>query len=268
MAPSGQGWMVMSATDGRCARAVRRGVTVFLLAVSGFCTVPAGAAPPVCEIVIGSCHRPPLSNAAGTGIVDRLAIEAFRRIGLAACIEAMTCERSLRNADSGMTDGDLLRVPDAIASGSPNLVAVPEALYTPLMNAFTSDPALRVDGLDDLAPLRVGHILGWKVLEERLHAAAILRVRGPEELFPLLSSNKVDLVIYERLTGLQLIKDKALHDIRVIDPPLLAFPQHLVLNRRHQHLAAPLAAAIRALKADGTYAAAFRAAGYSVPEGK
>jgi len=226
---------------------------------------PLHAAEPACRIVIGSCHRPPLSTATGAGIIDRVAIEAFRRVGVSACIEALPCERSLLNADMGVTDGDILRVPGVVTGKYPNLLVVPEVLYALPISGFYSRPALQVKGLGDLAKLRVGYVLGWKILDEQVRAAEILRVRGPDELFPLLLEDKADIVIYERITGLHMLKEQGLTGIRALDPVLLHTPQHLVLHRRHQHLAEPLAAAIRAIKADGSYAAAFRQAGYPVP---
>lgn len=239
-----------------------------VLAVAGLASLPARAAESDCQIVIGSCHRPPLSNATGTGILDRLVIEMFRRVGLAACIEPQTCERSVRNADSGVIDGDVLRIPAMIPQHFPNLVAVPEVLYALPMSGFTTRADLRVRDFGDLAPLRVGYILGWKILEDQVRAAGTLRVRGPEELFPLLAQEKADLVIYERITGLHLAREMGLADVRALDPPLLVSQQHLMLHRRHQHLVEPLAAALRALKADGTYAAIFKAVGYPVPPAK
>lgn len=238
------------------------------LVAAALLVAPACASPPSCQIVIGSCHQPPLSNATGTGILDRLVVEAFRRVGRAACIEPLTCERSLRNADNGATDGDLLRIPSAVAASAPNLVAVPEPLYRVVMYGFALDPGLRIGGLDDLTRLRVGYILGWKILEDRVRAADTLRVRGPEELFALLPGNKADLVIYERLTGIQLTRDMNLTGVRLLEPPLVNTPQHLMLNGRHRQLVEPLAAALRAMKTEGAYAAAFGAAGYQPPEMK
>jgi polar amino acid transport system substrate-binding protein len=93
-------------------------------------------------------------------------------------------------------------------------------------------------------------------------------VRDTNELFTLLPANKVDLVIYERLTGQQQAKEMGLAGLLTLEPPLLLTPQHLMLNRRHQQLLEPLAAALRAIKADGTYAANFKAAGQPTPETK
>ncbi|MBI4996084.1 MAG: transporter substrate-binding domain-containing protein [Rhodocyclales bacterium] len=226
------------------------------------------AADPACRIVIGSCQSAPLSTPEGTGILDQVAIEAFRRIGYKACIESQPCERSLRNADAGATDGDLLRVAAAVLPKAPNLLAVPEVIYVLPSSAFTARPDLQVRGFDDLLPLRVGVVLGWKRLEEQVRATEVLRVRGPEELFALLVDDKADIVIYERSAGLHLLKELNRNDIRVIDPPLVVVPTHMVLNRKHQALLGPLAAALRAMKADGSYAAGFRDAGVALPEAK
>jgi polar amino acid transport system substrate-binding protein len=228
----------------------------------------APAAEPDCEIVIGSCHRAPLSTAEGSGIIDRVAIEAFRRIGKRACISALPCERSLLNADSGIIDGDLLRIREVAGPRYPNLVSVPEMLYSLPMSCFASRHDLRVSDFDDLHRLRVGYIIGWKVLEDRVKAAEVLRVRGPEQLFPLLAERRADTVIYERLTGQRIVQDMGLRDVRAIEPPLLVTPQYLTLHQRHRALVEPLAAALRAIKADGSYDQAFRAAGVPAPAAK
>jgi polar amino acid transport system substrate-binding protein len=241
-------------------------VCLFLAANLLACTL-VRAEVPACQIVIGACHRAPLSTDSGSGILDRVVIEAFRRIGYAACIEQQTCERSLRNANQGITDGDLLRIPSAVASSAPHLLAVPEVLYAVPMTAFSRDPALSVKQLDDLAPWRVGYIVGWKILEERVRARTVLGARGPEELFTLLAQDKADLVIYERITGEQTIRNLGLRGIRTLEPPLLLTPQHLMLHRRHQALIEPLAAALRAIKADGSYPALFKQHGVGAPPG-
>jgi len=231
-----------------------------------FLPLTVAATEPACEIVIGSSHRPPLSNADGAGIIDALVIEMFRRIDRRACITPLPAERSLLNAESGLTDGDILRIPGVVASGRyPNLRTVPEVLYTLPMVGFTRRADLRAKTLADLKPLRVGFVKGWKILEEKVEAHEIVLARSADELFGLLAEDKVDLVIYERLTGQAIVQRMNLEGVRIIEPPLLVTPQFLVLHRRHEALLEPLAGALRALKNEGAYERAFRAAGMSVP---
>ena len=145
-------------------RAGRVLATLMLAGVLGL-ALPA-TAEPACKIEIGSCHREPLSNARGTGVVDRIVVELFRRVGQSACISQLPCERSLLNANSGVSDGDILRVPSVIDERYPNLLVVPELLYPLPMNGFTNRQDVQPHGLAELAPLKVGFVLGWKILED------------------------------------------------------------------------------------------------------
>jgi polar amino acid transport system substrate-binding protein len=248
----------------RHARTASRLAAVLAASLSLSLSLPA--AEPPCEIVIGSCHRPPLSAADGSGVIDRIAIEAFHRIGRRACITQLPCERSLLAADSGAIDGDILRVAEIVGPHYPNLVGVPEVLYPMPMNCFAVRRDMRPKELADLAALRVGYIIGWKILEDKVRAAEVLRVRGPEQLFPLLADGRADVVVYERLTGQRMVEEMGLKGIRVLEPPLLVTPQYLTLHERHRTLVAPLAAALRAMKADGSYDRIFRAAAVAPPE--
>lgn len=238
-----------------------------LLCLAGLIGAARATEPKDCQIVIGSSHRPPLSNTAvGQGILDTLVIEMFRRIDRTACIIPLPAERSLINADGGLIDGDILRVRGIVNDPRyPHLERVPEVLYLLPMMAFTRRTDLEPRSLADLAPLRVGFVVGWKILEEQVKAAEITRARGAEELFALLREDKVDLVIYERLTGQHLVKRLGIKGVRAIEPPLLVTPQFLVLHRRHQALLEPLAHALRALKAEGAYERAFGASGVRAP---
>lgn len=230
-------------------------------------TLPVLAQENVCDVAIGSCHRAPLS-AEGGGIIDKVVVEAFQRIGKRACIVALPCERSLMSANNGEIDGDILRIPAAIKHDYPHLQAVQELLYPMPMNAFALRKDVRVEKFDDLAALRVGYIIGWKILEDRVRAADVLRVRGPNELFGLLADGRADVVIYERLTGLKTAAELGLRNIHPIDPPLVQTQQYLVLHERHAKLLEPLAAAIRSMKSDGSYSRAFRAADMEAPSGR
>lgn len=220
-----------------------------------------------CDITLGSCHRAPLS-AEGNGIIDKVIHEAFRRVGKQSCVLALPCERSLLNASTGDIDGDIMRIPAVIDQRYPHLRTVSEPLYTLAMSAFALRKDLRAERLEDLAPLRVGYIIGWKILEEKVQAASILRVRSAQELFMLLAEDRADIVIYERLTGMLTAEETGLKNIRVLDPPLIMTPQHLVLHERHANLLEPLAKALHAMKADGSYDRIFRMAGTTAPAGK
>lgn len=212
------------------------------------------------ELVIGSCHLPPLSTPHGDGVLDLLCLEAFRRVGRGARVAHLPCERSLLQADQGLIDGDILRVA-GLEARYPSLVQVPEPLFTVDFTCFATRRDLTVDSLDDLLPLRVGYILGWKILEDRVRAARVERVREPDALFAMLAENRVDVVVYERVTGAWLVRSQGHAAIRAMERPLFSTPQFLYLHRRHAALTGPLAEALAAMRAEGRFEALLRGAG-------
>lgn len=71
----------------------------------------AGGAAAVGEtIVMSPPSSPPMARGDGTGIAERLAHEAFHRIGRDLQIVLVPTERSLLNVNSGVDDGELARV--------------------------------------------------------------------------------------------------------------------------------------------------------------
>ncbi|GFK93569.1 hypothetical protein NNJEOMEG_01403 [Fundidesulfovibrio magnetotacticus] len=203
---------------------------------------------------IGATSAPPISQPDGNGRLDRILDEAFRRAGLEARFVTLPSERSLREADAGMLDGDNNRVAGLEATYS-NLVRVSESNMNYEFMAFAASSNVRVESWADLERLSVGHIVGWKIVEENLRAASVTKVATAEELFRLLAGGRVDVVIYHRLGGEHYVNTLGLQGVRPLEPPLAVRPMYLYLNRRHEALAEPLAQALRAMKADGRHAA-------------
>lgn len=221
--------------------------TLLLLLLTARTAVGAEA-----DLVIGSCHLPPLSTEQADGLLDQLCQEAFRRVGRGVRVQRLPCERSLLQADQGHTDGDILRIA-GLESRYPSLVRVPEPLFTVEFSCFVTRRDLNIASPEDLRPLRVGYILGWKILEDNVQAARVERVREPEALFAMLADGRVDVVIYERITGAWLIKAWGLARIHALEPPLFSTPQFLYLHRRHAALVQPLAEALAAMRAEGRF---------------
>lgn len=203
-------------------------------------------------IIIGSDSAPPLSTVTQTGMLDLLAKEAFSRIGKQVIITPLPSERSLINANSGITGGDLVRI-DGISQLYPNLLKVPEKICDFDFVAFSKSADLKLSGWDSLKPFSVGIITGWKILEENVHAKVVTKVENAEQLFHLLMRNRADLIIFSRYEGYGVIKDKKLHGVHVVEPPIESREMFLYLNKTHLKLVPQLAEALRKMKEDGTY---------------
>jgi polar amino acid transport system substrate-binding protein len=102
-----------------------------------------------------------------------LAQEAFRRAGLELKLVKLPAERALRNANSGIEDGDLNRIA-GIENTYTNLVRVPEKSMDMEFTAFTRQTSTSTVDWQQLSNYRVGIIKGWKILELNLQNPRII----------------------------------------------------------------------------------------------
>ena len=203
-------------------------------------------------LYIGSAFEPPVSTLEQKGIVDRIVLEAFARIGEEALITHLPAERSLLNTSQGINDGDLIRV-GGLQHQYPDLVQVHEKLIDFEFVAFTMDAQINIDHWNDLSRYSVGIVRGWKILEEKAAHSLLIQVDSLELLFTLLEKGRTDIVIYERLAGIYAIQAMQLGGVYQIEPPLEVQPMYLYLHRKHSGLVDSLVSALKDMKQDGTY---------------
>lgn len=203
--------------------------------------------------MLGTYAGPPLSNENQTGFYDLVLREAFRRIGRRIEIVSLPAERSLLNADRGITDGDFVRVA-GLERLYPNLVRVEEKIIDFQFVAFARNLELRTDSWAALQPYDVAIVRGWKILEENVSGCrSLLRTNDQWQLFNLLRNERTDIVIYSRFEGQALIRAMEIAGAKPLEPPLATREMYLYLNDTHGGLVSPLAGALRAMKADDTY---------------
>lgn len=210
-------------------------------------------------LLIANHPQPPLTTPQGDGPVDRVILEMFARIGLPARLVPMPYERSLVEASAGTIDGESSRLV-GLERLYPGLVMVPESTYTQDFSAFAARPGIRLDGgWESLAPYHVGYLIGWKVLEENVTGESVTTVPDAKSLFAMLAHGRIDIAVYERISGAHLARDLGMTGIYALEPPLLSQKLYLYLNTKHEALVPALAKALRDMKADGTYAAIYKA---------
>ena len=209
-------------------------------------------------LVINAPTDCPFTNGARTGFLDVIAKEALRRIGVGLEIIKLPVERALINANAGIDDGDLNRIA-GLEKAYPNLVRVPEKMMDMDFVAFTKHVEIQTDGWQALKPYSIAIIKGWKILENKIPGeATVTLAEDAEQLFRLLEKDRVDLVLYSRWTGLACIKRHKLSRVRVLTPPLVTKEMFMYLHKKHKHLVPKIAAALRAIKAEGTYQRLFQ----------
>lgn len=206
------------------------------------------------QIQLNTWALPPLSNKNQSGFLDQLVVEAFRRINYEVTIEHRPVERSIQEANKGMVDGEFIRVP-GMSKIYPNLVQVPIELFEFEFVAFSQMRDLKLQNWNDLNQYYVGIVVGWKILEknvpdtERRYSLANRHI-----LFKMLYSGRIDIAVYSRFAGIEVIKELDYQGLYVIEPPLAQKKMYLYLHKKHADLVPRLHQVIEEMYADGTYA--------------
>lgn len=230
---------------GRCLFVSAIGLCVSLLA-----GMTAAAEPRV--LVLNNANEPPYTTDARDGFMDIVATEAFRRVGVELRLVKLPAERGLLNANAGIEDGELARIA-GLEKQYPNLIRVPEKLAELAFAAFGKNAAIP-GKWDAIRPRAVGYIKGWKIYEQQMAGAPrVTTADNAEQLFRLLVLGRVEIALYEHWMGLALAKQQGIKGVQPLRPALATREMFIYLHKRHADLVAPLAAALRALKAEGFY---------------
>lgn len=230
-------------------KGILHSLTLFILLLSGQATGAVNET----TLVLNDTNDPPFTTKAGDGFLDIVAGEAFRRAGLRLILVKLPPERGLVNANAGIEDGDLTRIA-GLEKKYPNLVRVPEKLMDWHFVAFARNAEPATASWAKLEPYTVGHIKGWKIFEQSLVPAThITTADNSEQLFSMLDKNRIDVALYERWLGYALARQMRIQNIHVVEPPLAVKEMYIYLHQRHADKVPAIAAALRAIKAEGQY---------------
>lgn len=201
---------------------------------------------------ISTSYKSLLSTPEQTGMLDMLIKEAFQRAGLRAEIVFTQTERSMYDVDAGLLDGEINRI-EGMEKRFSNLVRVPESNMTMHFVAFSNRP-YPVDGWESLKELHVGVVDGWRILEEHtVDFPKRILVPSETELFTMLHKDRIDVALYDKLTGYETISRLGYTEIRHLEPPLISRDMFLYVHKNHSDVVDALAEALREMKRDGAY---------------
>lgn len=215
-----------------------------------------GAFPAAAEVEtirVSTSYQNLLSNAGCSGMLDQILKEAFRRINVKCEIVFTNTRRSLVAVNDGLLDAEINRI-EGMEKNFPNLVRVPEPNMQMEFVAFAKR-RLSISGWESLRDLRIGMVQGWKILERNTEGFPhVTRLTTVATLFEMLELNRLDAVLYSKLTGYEQLHRMEYDDIHAQSSPLAVRNMYLYLHKSHKSLAQPLAGSLREMKADGTYA--------------
>ena len=176
-----------------------------------------------------------------TIIAKKVVVEAYRRLNMAVEIEELPGERSLLSADYGTTDGELYRKA-GMETQYHNLVIVPVALMNYEIVVFSHSVNFPVYGWGSLRPYTVGFEKSIKIIEENTKGMKIEVATSLHNAFLKMTLGRSDVLVCNRLSGLAMIKEMGLKNIKLLSPSLSAFPVYHYLNKKHAGLVPKLSA--------------------------
>lgn len=222
--------------------------TIALFTLLSFLAMPQAQAGET--LVLNSGSIAPFTSPQKNGVLDILYQTLAERLGITIEIQLLPAERALLNANAGIDDGDVCRVP-GIANQYPDLIQVPEAIMPIKLTVFSKNFSFNVNGFDSLRPYRVGILIGRKLLEEKVNGVTSLtKFSTDQEIIDALENNQIDFGIIEKSQGMHLIQSHA--DIRALQPALFQDNCYLYLNRKHRTWVPLFALQLKKMKRDGS----------------
>lgn len=201
---------------------------------------------------ISTSYNNLLSNPQQTGLLDRLMVELFERVGMEMALVFTVTEKSLIDVNARFLDGDINRI-EGMERAFPNLVRIPESNMTMHFVAF-SKRSFNISGWSSIKPLYVGLVRGWKILEMNTRGFPnIIKTPTERELFTMLHKNRLDVALYAKRTGYAALKHYQFKEIHHLEPPLASRPMYLYVHKKHQGLVNTLAETLKQMKEDGSY---------------
>lgn len=207
--------------------------------------------------ILNTSTGAPYTTPKRDGFLDLLVAEAFGRIGKTAEVALYAAsKRALINANEDIDQGVAMRVKN-LEQRFPNLVRIDEPVIDNDFVAYSRDQDVTTEDWSAIAPYAITYIHGWVIFERNVpEGTSVTTVREPGQMFELLQKGRADIALYERWQGLQRARDQGL-TVRLHEPPLASVQMYMYVHKHHADLVAPLADALKAMKADGTYQAIF-----------
>jgi len=181
---------------------------------------------------------------------QQLISAVFKQMNMELLIVNKPAERSIREANSGIADGEFMRISN-IHDLYPNLIKVSPEIGQ--MNFVVFSKLENIDlsaGWQGLTSYKIGYVMGWKIIEKNIASFKhTFSVGNAATLFSILSADRFDVIIYEQSRGLKIIKQLGIMNVNAKLPALSSQKMYLFLHKKHQKLVPQISQTINAIKA-------------------
>ncbi|KAF0233499.1 MAG: hypothetical protein FD177_1613 [Desulfovibrionaceae bacterium] len=175
--------------------------------------------------------------------------EAYKRLGFEIVAVPLPAERALRVADSGLTDGETVRI-EGLEALYPNLVRVPESVVSVTVKAFTKGKKFPVNGWESLRPYSICYMHGLKLYEQGTLGMNRMSALGLENALRLLHDGMCDVAVLSPYAWM-MVDSLNFGPMLELEPPIATYNLYHYVHRRHADLVPLLAAEFRKMKHEG-----------------
>ncbi|MGI0119298.1 substrate-binding periplasmic protein [Zooshikella sp. RANM57] len=178
-------------------------------------------------------------------LMKQVLVDAYAELDMEIDLRLLPNKRSLEAVNSGLADGEGGRIA-GMEKVYPNLVMVPEPLFSLKVLVYTKMLEFKVKGWNSLKPYRIGVLRGAKYAEHGTEGMdRVLLGSYGTQLFKALDAGRIDVVAMHESNNLALSGVKG---VKILQPPLQEIILFHYLNKKHQKLIPALACAIKKVK--------------------
>jgi len=189
---------------------------------------------------------------------------AYQRIGIDVTFIGLPGKRSLQQSDSGLLDGEVLRIAN-VENRYQNLVVIPVPITRLDGVAYTISKPTDLANLAELLDYQIG-IQGGMLWQEKFvqhNQGSHTRVNSAVIQFKLLIAERVDYVLLGRAVGTELMNSTfANKNIVEVSPVVMQSPLFHYVHRKHHDVIPLITKELENMRASGELAQLLAAGQY------
>ncbi len=128
---------------------------------------------------------------------------------------------------------------------------VPTSINKIELMAFTKNIKLLEINLDSITPYSIAIRTGEKVTEGLTNGLNVTQFPTTEKIFELVSKNRYDVCISNRINGLIVINSLNLRELKILEPPLEIVYLYHYLHKKYKYLIPKINNALLKMKGNG-----------------
>lgn len=178
--------------------------------------------------------------------------QVYENIGINITITPLPGNRAQHVVNYGLKDGEIMRI-WTYGEENPNSIRVPTPYYyLETMPFVLKNSNVVILQKDDLAKYRLTKIRGVKHTNNITQGLTnVHEMSKTEEMFTLLLSGRVDVVLTNTLDGNLALKRLGLNNIIAMKKPLIRLPLYHYVHKKHEKLIPIVDKEIQRMKANG-----------------